>query len=169
MNANSTDMAQHDVISEFESHLRRGVFYIPQCNTCKKTIWPPSEFCDVCMEAVSLKVSNDSDNIRGRIIECVGIMKTVHVENKHCKDNMQDANESIANDTQNTPYDNIQNAENHTITFLCLVELGDGIRLIAHMDSHISPVPDSPVILTHCGMNQSNSEYMFKIKLLEQN
>jgi len=34
----------------FEKELEKGRFYIPQCEACKKLVWPPSEFCDNCNE-----------------------------------------------------------------------------------------------------------------------
>jgi len=49
----------------FESELSKGNFCIPECIKCKKTIWPPSEFCDRCNGKVSLK----SGEFEGKIIE----------------------------------------------------------------------------------------------------
>ncbi|MFQ5781625.1 MAG: zinc ribbon domain-containing protein [Nitrosopumilus sp.] len=49
----------------FESELSNGVFCIPECNECKKIVWPPSEFCSYCFGSVSLK----KGDFEGKIIE----------------------------------------------------------------------------------------------------
>ena len=49
----------------FESELSKGQFCIPECLTCKKIVWPPSEFCDNCNEITSLK----KGDFKGKIIE----------------------------------------------------------------------------------------------------
>jgi len=33
----------------FESELKKGKFLISECNHCKKIVWPPSEFCNQCL------------------------------------------------------------------------------------------------------------------------
>ena len=54
----------------FEDRLQNGEFCIPECDTCKKTVWPPSEFCSHCLGTVHLR---DADNsMRGTIIEFSG-------------------------------------------------------------------------------------------------
>jgi len=49
----------------FEDELTRGNFTIPECSSCKKIIWPPTEFCDVCYNETHLK----SGQFLGKIIE----------------------------------------------------------------------------------------------------
>ena len=49
----------------FESELSKGKFFIPECNTCKKIVWPPSEFCNDCFGSITLK----NENPEGKIIE----------------------------------------------------------------------------------------------------
>ena len=49
----------------FEEELSQGVFCIPQCDICKKIVWPPSEFCSNCFGRVSLK----KGEFEGKIIE----------------------------------------------------------------------------------------------------
>ena len=49
----------------FESELSKGQFCIPECLTCKKIVWPPSEFCDKCNGETSLK----KEEFEGKIIE----------------------------------------------------------------------------------------------------
>ena len=39
----------------FESDLSKGIFSIPECRSCNKIIWPPSEFCNQCFGTVNLK------------------------------------------------------------------------------------------------------------------
>jgi len=49
----------------FESELAQGRFYIPECNVCKKIVWPPTEFCNHCFGRVLLK----KEGFEGKIIE----------------------------------------------------------------------------------------------------
>jgi uncharacterized protein len=49
----------------FESELSKGQFCIPECMTCKKIVWPPSEFCDNCNGETSLK----KGEFEGKIVE----------------------------------------------------------------------------------------------------
>jgi uncharacterized OB-fold protein len=49
----------------FENELKKGQFYLPQCLSCKKWVWPPSEFCDRCNGETSLK----KKEFEGKIIE----------------------------------------------------------------------------------------------------
>lgn len=157
-------MARRDIISEFEANLRRGVFCIPQCDSCKKTIWPPSEFCNACMGDISLKMPDGM--ITGRIIECAGITSdTAHAKNK---DGACTMGGSGAND--DAPYDGTSHKIDHTRSYLCLVELEGGIRLMACMDKVDAPFapPDSPVVLACCGIDKGGLEYIFKIRPLQQ-
>ncbi len=50
---------------KFESELSNGIFCIPYCTACKKTVWPPAEFCSYCFGLVSLK----NGDFKGRIVE----------------------------------------------------------------------------------------------------
>ena len=49
----------------FEEELTKGNFTIPECSSCKKIVWPPAEFCDVCYNETRLK----SGQFSGKIIE----------------------------------------------------------------------------------------------------
>lgn len=49
----------------FESELSKGILYIPECDICKKIVWPASEFCDECFGNVLLK----NKDPEGKIIE----------------------------------------------------------------------------------------------------
>ena len=49
----------------FENELEKGQFYLPECISCKKLVWPPSEFCDRCNGKTSLK----KEEFEGKIIE----------------------------------------------------------------------------------------------------
>jgi uncharacterized OB-fold protein len=33
----------------YESELKKGNFLISECTHCKKIVWPPSEFCNQCL------------------------------------------------------------------------------------------------------------------------
>ena len=50
---------------KFEEELTKGNFTIPECSSCKKIIWPPAEFCDVCYSKTCLKTGQ----FTGKIIE----------------------------------------------------------------------------------------------------
>jgi len=49
----------------FESKLTEGKFCIPECDECKKIMWPPSETCNHCFGNVHLK----EGDFEGKIIE----------------------------------------------------------------------------------------------------
>lgn len=49
----------------FETKLKEGIFCVPECNECKKIVWPPAEFCDRCFGNISLS----EGNFEGKIIE----------------------------------------------------------------------------------------------------
>jgi uncharacterized OB-fold protein len=49
----------------FETRLSNGEFCIPECEKCKKIVWPPAEFCSYCFGTVSLK----EGEVEGKIIE----------------------------------------------------------------------------------------------------
>jgi len=49
----------------FETKLKEGIFCVPECNECKKIVWPPAEFCNRCFGNTSLS----ERNFEGKIIE----------------------------------------------------------------------------------------------------
>ncbi len=49
----------------FESELKKGNFLISECIHCKKIVWPPSEFCDQCLNENSWRKCS----LEGKIIE----------------------------------------------------------------------------------------------------
>ena len=49
----------------FESELSQGLFTIPECAECKKTVWPPAEFCSDCFGKTRLK----KGVFEGKIVE----------------------------------------------------------------------------------------------------
>ena len=49
----------------FESALKNGQFCIPFCSSCKRNIWPATEFCNQCFRKTSLH----KENFEGKIIE----------------------------------------------------------------------------------------------------
>lgn len=49
----------------FEDALKEGIFVIGKCNSCKKTIWPPSDYCNRCFGKIEVK----KGPMEGKIIE----------------------------------------------------------------------------------------------------
>ncbi len=49
----------------FEFELTKGKFCIPECNECKKIVWPPSDTCNHCFGNVHLR----EGDFEGKIIE----------------------------------------------------------------------------------------------------
>lgn len=48
-----------------ETELKNGNFVVGECPDCKKTIWPPADYCDRCLGTVSVKKGPPE----GKIIE----------------------------------------------------------------------------------------------------
>jgi hypothetical protein len=48
-----------------ENEIKKGNFVIGQCIKCKKIVWPPSEYCDMCFSLISPK----KGTFEGKIIE----------------------------------------------------------------------------------------------------
>ncbi len=48
-----------------EDELKKGNFVLGECTNCKKTIWPPADYCNVCFGRVSIKKGPS----KGKIIE----------------------------------------------------------------------------------------------------
>ena len=42
-------------MSIYENELRNGKFVCSECHKCKKFVWPPSDFCNVCFSKVNWK------------------------------------------------------------------------------------------------------------------
>ena len=49
----------------FEEELSKGNFMIPECTVCKKSVWPPAEYCNGCMGKTTLK----KGDFQGKILE----------------------------------------------------------------------------------------------------
>jgi len=49
----------------FEFELKKGKMIIPECNHCNIIVWPPSNFCNQCLNEVTWKPSL----YEGKIIE----------------------------------------------------------------------------------------------------
>ena len=49
----------------FESEIRNGNFVLGECTKCKKTVWPPSDFCNRCFGKIIIK----KGPVEGKIIE----------------------------------------------------------------------------------------------------
>jgi len=39
-------------MDDFFSYLKKGKFRIPTCIQCRRTVWPPSKFCSLCLSGV---------------------------------------------------------------------------------------------------------------------
>ena len=50
---------------KFESELTKGHFFLSECPNCQKIVWPPSEYCDQCLQEVNWRKSSGL----GKIIE----------------------------------------------------------------------------------------------------
>ncbi len=50
---------------KFESELKKGNFFLSECPNCKKIVWPPSEYCDQCLQEVIWRKSSGV----GKILE----------------------------------------------------------------------------------------------------
>jgi uncharacterized OB-fold protein len=42
-------------LEEFYASIRSGNFKIPICTSCKKYVWPPSQYCPSCLSGAQLK------------------------------------------------------------------------------------------------------------------
>jgi len=40
-------------MSIFENELKNGKFVCSECHECKKFVWPPSDFCNICFGKVN--------------------------------------------------------------------------------------------------------------------
>jgi uncharacterized OB-fold protein len=69
----------------FESELKKGNFIISECSKCKKIVWPPSEFCNLCLGNNSWRKSSGIGKIiefskRGNAYFCVAeIEETIRI------------------------------------------------------------------------------------------
>ena len=131
-----------NIVSEFEAALHHGLFKIPRCNTCRKIVWPPIEFCDACLGTVSLE-HDPQVRICGRIIEC-----------------------------SESRQDFARHGINNTAGFFCLVEIKQAIRIMASLSKTAAasrlPGPGSRVILKSCGINPADSSYVFDVEMCDQ-
>jgi uncharacterized OB-fold protein len=51
---------------EFIRNIRQGRFVTPYCKTCKKNIWPPTDYCTKCFNKMEMI---DLQNRKGKLIE----------------------------------------------------------------------------------------------------
>ncbi|MDE0526357.1 MAG: zinc ribbon domain-containing protein [Thaumarchaeota archaeon] len=125
------------VLSEFEQAIGRGLFRVPECTECGAAVWPPSEFCSVCLGGVRLGTrygDGDGKMLRGRIVEC----------------SMEIPAGRLAGGSAKSP-------------FFCLVAFECGIRLIARFVAPTPPAPGDLVALSSCGMSPNGSGYAFEV------
>ena len=48
---------------KFESELTKGNFFLSECPNCQKIVWPPSEYCDQCLQEVNWRKSSGEGTI----------------------------------------------------------------------------------------------------------
>lgn len=48
-----------------ESEIERGNFVVGECLKCKKTVWPPTKYCNICFGDVTAK----KISTKGKILE----------------------------------------------------------------------------------------------------
>ena len=123
--------------SEFERAIGRGLFRVPECTECGAVVWPPSEFCSVCLGGVRLGSEygdGDGKRLRGRIVEC----------------SMEMPSRRLTGGSARRP-------------FFCLVAFECGIRLIARLVAPTPPAPGDLVVLSSCGMGPDGSGYVFEV------
>ena len=127
------------VLSEFERAIEGGLFRVPECTECGAAVWPPSEFCSVCLGGVQLGPGyggGDGKRLRGRIVEC----------------------------SMEMPVGRLVGGSNGVKrSFFCLVAFERGIRLIARLAALTPPAPGDLVVLSSCGMNPEGSGYAFEV------
>lgn len=147
------------VLVEFERAIERGLFRVPECSGCGAAVWPPSEFCSICLGVVRLgpgyggggrSSSNSSSRkgkrLRGSIVECGMEMPAGRLVSS-IKDSHSDTVGS--GDTRRS--------------FFCLVAFECGIRLVARLAASAPPAPGDPVVLSSCGMNPEGPGYVFEV------
>jgi uncharacterized OB-fold protein len=63
-------------MNKFEQELKLGNFVTSECHNCNKIVWPPSNYCDICLnDVVWRKVSSNAKLIEwsknGNEIFCI--------------------------------------------------------------------------------------------------
>ena len=43
---------------KFDTELTKGNFFLSECPNCQKIVWPPSEYCDQCLQEVNWRKSS---------------------------------------------------------------------------------------------------------------
>lgn len=51
---------------KFIEYIEKGRFVLPYCKKCRKTMWPPADYCRLCLNNLSLK---DYRNKEGKILQ----------------------------------------------------------------------------------------------------
>jgi uncharacterized OB-fold protein len=55
-----------NILQKFTGYIEKGRFVLPYCKTCRKTIWPPTNNCRICLNNLTLK---NYKNKQGKIME----------------------------------------------------------------------------------------------------
>ena len=139
------------ILSEFERAIERGLLRVPVCAECDAAVWPPSEFCSICLGGVRLGPGYDGGGgggkrLRGRIVECGTEMPAG-----------RPAGGSRGFHSGTTGSGDIRRS------FFCLVAFECGIRLVARLAAPTPPAPGDSVALSSCGMSPEGSGYIFEV------
>lgn len=59
-------LMKKNILLNFIENIRQGNFVLPYCKRCKKNIWPPANYCRICLSNLYLKNCNKK---KGKILE----------------------------------------------------------------------------------------------------
>lgn len=57
---------KENIHQKFIEYIEKGRFVLPYCKNCRKTMWPPADYCRLCLNNLSLK---DYRNKEGKILQ----------------------------------------------------------------------------------------------------
>ncbi len=57
---------KENIHQKFIEYIETGRFVLPYCKKCRKTMWPPADYCRLCLNNLSLK---DYRNKEGKILQ----------------------------------------------------------------------------------------------------
>ena len=57
---------KENIHQKFIEYIEKGRFVLPYCKKCRKTMWPPADYCRLCLNNLSLK---DYRNKEGKILQ----------------------------------------------------------------------------------------------------
>jgi uncharacterized OB-fold protein len=57
---------KENIHQKFIEYIEKGRFVLPYCKKCRKTMWPPGDYCKLCLNNLSLK---NYRNKEGKILQ----------------------------------------------------------------------------------------------------